>query len=109
MELQPKKKCALVLRSLSEDIRLRIIKCLFGKEYSVSDIAEILEAKHSQVSHHLCILRNSGIVEDRREGKFIIYRIHPLVYTRLENKDVLDFECCSIVFNDDYGSAMNKY
>lgn len=109
MKLQAKKKCAWILRSLSEDIRLRIVKCLFKREHSVSDIAEILGANYSQVSHHLCILRNCGIVVDRREGKFIIYRIHPLVYTRLENKDVLDFECCSIVFNDDYGSAMKKY
>lgn len=95
------KDCAKLLKSLAEDVRLQIVQCLFRDEYSVSEIAKIVGKKHSQVSHHLGILRNSGIVVDKREGKFVIYQIHPSLYKRLrtvKHKDVLDFECCSIGF-----------
>ncbi|HWP93414.1 MAG TPA: metalloregulator ArsR/SmtB family transcription factor [Thermodesulfobacteriota bacterium] len=95
------KNCAKLLKSLAEDVRLQILRCLFNGEYSVSEIAKRVGKKHSQVSHHLGILRNSGIVVDKKEGKFVIYQIHPLLYKRLrsvKHKDVLDFECCSIGF-----------
>ncbi len=98
------KNCAKLLKSLAEGVRLQIIKCLFQGEYSVSEIAKRVGKKHSQVSHHLGILRNSGIVVDKKEGKFVIYRIHPLLYKRLRRvkyKNVLDFECCSIGFSEE--------
>jgi len=97
------KECAKLLKSLAEEVRLQILQCLFRGEYSVSEIAQIIDKKHSQVSHHLGILRNSGIVVDKKEGKFIIYQIHPVLYKRLmsgKHKDILDFECCSIGFSD---------
>ena len=70
------KDCAKLLKSLAEDVRLQIVQCLFRDEYSVSEIAKIVGKKHSQVSHHLGILRNSGIVVDKREGKFVIYQMN---------------------------------
>ena len=95
------KECARILKSMSEDTRIKILKCLFGGEYSVSDIAKIVGKKHSQISHHLGVLKNTGLVVDYKNGKFVIYRINPLLYKKTElseHKNVLDFECCSIGF-----------
>lgn len=95
--------CAKVLRALAEGIRLEIIQCLLKGESSVSEIAKKIGKKHSQVSHHLGVLRNSGLVVDKKEGKFVIYKVHPDLCKRFKgsrNKNVLDFECCSIKFRD---------
>ena len=95
--------CAKVLKALAEGIRLEIIQCLLKGESSVSEIAKKIGKKHSQVSHHLGVLRNSGLVVDKKEGKFVIYKVHPVLYQRFKgsrSKNVLDFECCSIKFRD---------
>lgn len=95
------KDCARILKSLSEDTRIKILQCLFRGEYSVSDIAKIVGKKHSQISHHLGVLKNTGLVVDNKNGKFVIYQINPLLYKKTElskHKNVLDFECCSIRF-----------
>ncbi len=92
--------CAKILKSLSEGIRLRIIKCLFNGEYSVSEIARMIGVDYSQVSHHLGVLRNAGIVIDRRDGKYILYRINPVLHNNFKQMDTLDFQCCSIGFNN---------
>ena len=95
--------CAKVLRALAEGIRLEIIQCLLKGESSVSEIAKKIGKNHSQVSHHLGVLRNSGLVVYKKEGKFVIYQVHPVLYQQFKSgrsKNVLDFECCSIKFRD---------
>jgi ArsR family transcriptional regulator len=95
------RECAKILRALGDGIRLEIIHCLFNGESSVSEIAKKVSKNHSQVSHHLGVLRNSGLVMDKKDGKFVIYRVHPVLYKRFKtsgNRNILDFECCSIEF-----------
>lgn len=94
--------CAKLLKALSDEIRLQILECLFDDELSVTDIAKDLRKKHSKVSHHLGILRNAGLVVDKKEGKFVAYRIHPVIYKQLkvnEHKNSLDLKCCTIEFH----------
>ena len=95
--------CAKVLKALAEGIRLEIIQCLFKGESCVSEIAKKIGKNHSQVSHHLGVLRNSGLVVYKKECKFVIYQVHPVLYQRFKggrSKNVLDFECCSIGFRN---------
>lgn len=95
------KECARMFKALAEETRIEILKCLFREERSVSDIAKELNKEHSKVSHHLGILRNAGLVVDKKEGKFVVYQIHPVIYRRLkrnEYKNALDLKCCSIEF-----------
>lgn len=99
MDQQVLKNCAKMLKSLSEDTRLRIVKCLFKGEYSVTEIADMVERDHSQVSHHLGVLRNSGIVADRRDGKYIYYRLDPEYFDTPGDGYTLDFKCCRIGFS----------
>ena len=95
--------CAKVLKALAEGIRLEIIQCLFKGESCVSEITRKIGKNHSQVSHHLGVLRNSGLVVDKKEGKFVIYQVHPVLYKQFKsarNRNALDFKCCSIEFRN---------
>jgi len=93
-------KCAKVLRALGDDTRLKILDFLFRGEFSVSDISEGVGVEYSHVSHHLGVLRNAGLVSGSKDGKFVMYKLHPVFYNGSSGKrNVLDFECCSIEFN----------
>jgi len=103
-------KCAKVLRALGDDTRLKILDFLFSGEFSVSDISEGVDVDYSQVSHHLGVLRNAGLVSDSKDGKFVMYKLHPVFFnSNTGNKNVLDFECCSIEFSPkDYISSKDR-
>ncbi|MRG86829.1 ArsR/SmtB family transcription factor [Salinibacillus xinjiangensis] len=60
-------------KALSDPTRLRILSLLSNREYSVSQIAEILQLKQSNVSHQLRYLKNLRLVKFRREGTTIYY------------------------------------
>ena len=63
-----------IFKALSDPTRLRILLLLFQKELCVCELTAILEMEQSRISHQLRVLRNVGLVEDIREGKWIIYR-----------------------------------
>jgi DNA-binding transcriptional ArsR family regulator len=71
---------ARLLAAVADPSRLRIIECLRGGPQTVGRIAEALRVPIVNASHHLGVLRHSGIVEDRRRGRFIEYRLHPDVF-----------------------------
>jgi len=55
--------------------RLMIIQLLAKKEMSVSEIAEALNVQHSNISQHLRVLRSRHVVETRKEGQAVYYRL----------------------------------
>lgn len=63
-------------QALSDPIRLEILEILGNEETCVSNICELLNIKQPKVSFHLKILRESGFVETRREGRSIYYRLN---------------------------------
>lgn len=65
-----------ILKALSDESRLRILKLLLGrKELCVCEIEAALNLSQSKVSRHLTVLRSAGLVEDRREGLWIFYSL----------------------------------
>ncbi len=64
-----------IFRALSDPTRLRILLLLRGQELCVCEITHVLDMEQSRISHQMRVLRDSGLVEDRREGRWIIYRI----------------------------------
>ena len=64
------------LRLLAEPIRLRILLMVEREELSVAELQEILSMGQSRISTHLAQLKQAGLVEDRRNGKSILYRLH---------------------------------
>ncbi len=67
-----------ILRALADGTRLRLINLLLAEEeLCVCELTAALEIVQPKVSRHLAILRETGLVLDRREGLWIHYRIHP--------------------------------
>src|SRR4051812_31366107 len=64
-----------LFRALADATRLRILGLLLGGEICVCDIHESLKIPQSKASRHLAYLRRSGLVETRREGLWIHYRL----------------------------------
>ncbi len=72
-----------LLRALADDTRLRILDILRDGEHCVCELQASVEIGQSLLSHHLRALREAGLVQDRREGRWVHYSlsagaVHPL-------------------------------
>lgn len=86
-----------VFKALSDETRLRIMGLLIaGEELCVCDIIAVLDLPQSTVSRHLAYLRNSGLLEDRRQGVWMYYRISQ------DNKNFIPYllDILAVLFND---------
>jgi len=63
------------LKAISHENRLLLLCLLAERERSVSELESILSMRQSAVSQQLARLRNDGMVEPRRDGKTIYYRL----------------------------------
>lgn len=67
-----------ILRILAHPHRLQIVEEIGGKEVDVNTLQSALGISHSGVSQHLALLRAHRVVAERREGRFVFYRLrHP--------------------------------
>lgn len=64
-----------LLKTISHPARLMIVCTLVDGEYSVGELEEKVDVHQPHLSQHMTVLRGSGIVETRREGKQIFYRL----------------------------------
>ncbi|MFO7577824.1 MAG: metalloregulator ArsR/SmtB family transcription factor [Pelovirga sp.] len=69
------KNVAHIFKALSDETRLRILALLSSGELCVCDLMTVLALPQSTVSRHLAYLRNAGLVDDRRRGVWIFYRL----------------------------------
>jgi ArsR family transcriptional regulator len=67
-----------LFKALADATRLRILGLLLSGEVCVCDIHESLKIPQSKASRHLAYLRRSGLVDTRREGLWIHYRLGKL-------------------------------
>src|SRR5947208_9676191 len=92
--------CARYLKALSEPDRLKIIQCLQAGPKNVSELAELLGRELVNVSHHLGVLRHAGLVQDEKQGKYVVYSLHPSVLAKKKKnelgKEMLDLGCCRL-------------
>ena len=63
------------MRALGNPMRLRIVKGLIDNECNVTQIQQNLGIPQSTISQHLKILKNAGIIESRREGTTVCYKV----------------------------------
>lgn len=61
--------------ALSDPTRVEIVRILSHRERCVCDLQAILGAAQSRLSFHLRVLKNAGIVADRREGRWVHYSV----------------------------------
>ena len=61
--------------ALSDETRLRLIERLRAGEQCVCDLTESLETAQSRLSFHLRVLKDAGLVTDRRAGRWVYYAL----------------------------------
>ena len=66
-----------VYHALSDETRLAIVERLRGGERCVCDLQTDLGAAQSRLSFHLKVLRDAGLVVDRKEGRWSYYTLVP--------------------------------
>jgi len=92
-------ECAQLLKSLADATRLRIVHALFKQDLCVSDLVRRLRQSQPHVSHHLKILKNSGIIDFQRHGQKVYYRLTSRMRSKFgRDKRTISLKCCSIVF-----------
>lgn len=64
-----------ILKSLSDETRLRVLNMLFQRECCVCEIMQVLDISQPRASHHLSALYNAGLLKLRRQGLFSLYSI----------------------------------
>ena len=91
--------CITAMKALGEESRLRIIRMLMKKQCSVNEIAEALNLPQYNVSKHLRVLREAGLIDLEKSGQQRLYALASAFAEHLaENKNVLDLGCCQFDF-----------
>jgi ArsR family transcriptional regulator len=89
--------CAENLKILADETRLAVVEQLLEGPKHVGEMNQVLGIEQSLLSHHLKVLRESGLVESERDGKSVLYRLSPAVDTARRGK-ALDLGCCQLSF-----------
>ena len=64
-----------IFKALAEETRLRVLKLLENGELCVCDIVAALDMIQPKVSFHLAVLKEAGLIKDRKQGKWTHYSI----------------------------------
>ncbi len=86
-------------RTLGEPYRLRILQELEAGEKSVGDLVVALDGNQPNVSKHLQILSDAGLIGRRREGTSIFYAI----------SDPMVFKLCALVCNSEAAKSRREF
>ena len=74
-----------IFKALMHPVRLSILENLRGGEQCVCHLEAVLGCRQAYISQHLMVLREAGLVEDRRDGARIFYRVtKPEVFDLVE-------------------------
>jgi ArsR family transcriptional regulator len=74
-----------LFHALSDETRLQIIELLRKGERCVCELTDSLDAAQSRLSFHLRVLRDAGIVRDRKDGRWVYYELDPEVFEETES------------------------
>ena len=73
-----------LFHALSDETRLEIIELLRKGERCVCELTDTLDAAQSRLSFHLRVLKDAGIVRDRKDGRWVHYELEPEVFEEIE-------------------------
>lgn len=108
-------KVVKIFKIFSDPTRLRIFLLLLDSELCVCELMSLFKMEQSLISHQLKIMREAGLVEARRQGRWVFYRVpqtrrqelaplfeawlkDELLRTRQQNKMVKDKKVCPLDF-----------
>jgi ArsR family transcriptional regulator len=70
-----RQRYAAISHALADAKRLCVLECLSQGERSVSDLSREASCQVPNMSQHLAVLRSAGLVESRRDGNTVLYRL----------------------------------
>ncbi len=73
-----------LFHALSDETRLEIIELLRKGERCVCELTDTLDAAQSRLSFHLRVLKDAGIVRDRKDGRWVYYELEPDAFEEVE-------------------------
>src|SRR5688500_11942966 len=68
---------ARLFHALSDPTRLQLLQRISGRDCCVCELQDALDAAQSRLSFHLKILKEAGLVKDRKEGRWVYYTVDP--------------------------------
>lgn len=87
-------------KALSDPTRREILQLLKKGKLTAGEICENFDMTGATVSHHLSVLKNAGLVSDRRDGKYIFYELNLSVFEEI----MTWFAAFSIMSGDSEGT-----
>lgn len=84
------RKYVSIFKALGDEKRLKILLLLRVRSLCVCELSELLRAPFSTLSGHLKILKNAGLVDNLKEGRWVVYRLaesQPIVHHLLDSLD----------------------
>lgn len=84
------------LAGIAEPTRIRIIDALKTGPKHVTEIATVLNIEIVNASHHLGVMRQNGLVQDEKKGRFVIYSLSPLFQAAPGGATVASFGWCNL-------------
>lgn len=88
------------MKALAEESRLGIVRLLLTAPRNVGELAEALNLTQYNVSKHLRVLREAGLLAQAKQGQQRVYTLAPRFSEQLQaNANVLDLGCCQFNFN----------
>ena len=87
-----------ISKALADQTRLKIFEAISASGHmNCGQIVSMRGVTPATVSHHLKILRQCGLVQTKRQGRFIVYSLHPDVFAAAEQpSEHLDLGCCRL-------------
>ena len=74
-----------IMESLSDPIRINILELMMNGEICVCDIVKVTGLSQSKISYHIKILKDSGLINDRQEGRWVYYKLDLEVLSDIQN------------------------
>ena len=97
--VQQSNDCVTALRALGEETRVRIVALLMAQPLDVGAISTTLGVSPYNVSKHLRVLREAGLLEVEKEGRLRRYALPEGITRDAAAGRVLDLGCCSFQFD----------
>ena len=79
------KKVVVLFHALSDETRLELLHRLKDGEQCVCELTDAMKAAQSRLSFHLKVLKDAGLIEDRREGRWMYYSLSSQAIEELED------------------------
>ena len=78
-------RIAQLCNALADEARVEIVARLLDGEKCVCDLTDALETGQSRLSYHLRVLKDAGLVTDRREGRWAYYTLEREAFLEVES------------------------